>query len=141
MEGIREYQCIEKEIHEESLEEVKRKFPVDEEFFELSDFFSIFGDTTRLKILYALGQKSLCVCDISELLNMTLSAISHQLRVLRESKLVKTKREGKEVYYSLADSHVRELLDIGIHHMCNCKEKNVGEIKKIKKYLFKNKEE
>lgn len=129
--------CETNELHHKELALVKKHFPVDEDFFELSDFFRIFGDFTRLKILYVLGKQSLCVCDISELLEMTLSAISHQLKILREAKLVETKREGKVIFYSLVDSHVKELIDIGLHHLCNCKEKDHGEIDQIKNYLFK----
>ena len=85
--------------------------------FDLADFFRLFGDSTRVKILYALSQSELCVGDIAELLSMTQSAISHQLRVLKQSKLVKYRREGKAVLYSLADAHVTTILKQGLEHI------------------------
>ncbi|MDD5952428.1 MAG: metalloregulator ArsR/SmtB family transcription factor [Oscillospiraceae bacterium] len=85
--------------------------------FDLADFFKLFGDSTRVKILYALSQSELCVGDIAELLSMSQSAISHQLRILKQSKLVKGRREGKTVLYSLADGHVTTILSQGIEHI------------------------
>ena len=85
--------------------------------FDLADFYKIFGDTTRVKILYALDKSELCVCDISALLGMSVSAVSHQLRALRDSNLVRTKRDGKIVYYSLADEHVKSILECGLEHI------------------------
>ena len=102
---------------QKSLNNLKSAFPKDELLFDLADFYKIFGDTTRVKILYALDKCELCVCDISELLNMSLSAVSHQLKTLRDSNLVKTKRDGKEIYYSLADDHVKSILECGIEHL------------------------
>ena len=104
-------------IHEDIVKKVKSTFPNDEMLFDLADFYKIFGDTTRVKILYALDKSELCVCDISALLGMSVSAVSHQLRALRESDLVRTKREGKIVYYSLADEHVKSILECGIEHI------------------------
>ena len=104
-------------IHTELVEKVKSQMKPDEVICDLADFFKIFGDTTRVKILYALDQRDLCVCDISALLNMTVSAISHQLKILREANLVKNRREGKIVYYSLADRHVKEIIECGIEHI------------------------
>jgi len=104
-------------IHSDIVEKVQKTFPADEVIFQLSDFFKIFGDTTRVKILYALDKDELCVCDISTLLNMTISAVSHQLKILREANLVKTKRVGKVVFYSLADEHVKEIIECGLGHI------------------------
>ena len=108
-------------IHEDVVKKVKQTFPKDEMMFDLADFYKIFGDTTRVKILYALDKSELCVCDISALLGMSLSAVSHQLKILRDSNLVKTRREGKVVYYSLADEHVKSILECGIEHISELK--------------------
>ena len=96
------------------VKKVRESFPKDELLFDLADFYKIFGDTTRVKILYALDKSELCVCDISLLLGMSVSAVSHQLKTLRDSNLVKTKREGKVIYYSLSDDHVKSILECGI---------------------------
>jgi ArsR family transcriptional regulator len=96
---------------------VREKMPENEEFFYLEGLFKIFSDTTRLKILYALTESELCVCDISGLLGMTNSAVSHQLKLLRMAKLVRTRRDGKVIYYSIADSHVETILATGIEHI------------------------
>ncbi|MCR4947619.1 MAG: metalloregulator ArsR/SmtB family transcription factor [Treponema sp.] len=108
-------------IHEDVVKRVKATFPKDEMIFDLADFYKIFGDTTRVKILYALDKSELCVCDISALLAMSISAVSHQLRTLRESNLVRTKRQGKVIYYSLADDHVKSILECGIDHISELK--------------------
>ena len=91
--------------------------PDDEILYDLADLFKIFADSTRIKILYALLESELCVCDIAQMLGMNQSAISHQLRVLKQSKLVKYRREGKTIFYSLADGHVRTILDQGMEHI------------------------
>jgi len=104
-------------IHEDIVKKVKSVFPKDEKLFDLADFYKIFGDITRVKILYALDKSELCVCDISALLGMSVSAVSHQLRALRDSNLVRTKRDGKIVYYSLADEHVKSILECGLEHI------------------------
>lgn len=109
--------CEGEVIHEDVVKKVKAMFPEDEMIFDLADFYKIFGDTTRVKILYALDKSELCVCDISALLGMSVSAVSHQLRALRESDLVRTKRDGKVIYYSLADEHVKSILECGIEHI------------------------
>ncbi|MBP5601365.1 MAG: helix-turn-helix transcriptional regulator [Treponema sp.] len=109
--------CDSEVIHEDVVKKVKATFPKDELIFDLADFYKIFGDTTRVKILYALDKSELCVCDISALLGMSVSAVSHQLKTLRDSNLVKTKREGKVVYYSLSDDHVKSILECGIEHL------------------------
>lgn len=103
--------------HDEIVEKVKNDIPQEEKLYELADLFKIFGDTTRIKILYCLFESEMCVCDISTLLNMTQSAISHQLKVLKQSRLVKARREGKTVFYSLADEHVRTIINQGIEHI------------------------
>ncbi len=109
--------CENEVIHEDKVNAVRKTFPADEILFDLSDFYKIFGDTTRVKILYALDKSELCVCDISALLGMSVSAVSHQLRTLREADLVRQNRQGKIVYYSLADEHVKSILECGIEHI------------------------
>ena len=108
-------------IHNDVVKAVRETLPKDEVICDLADFFKIFGDTTRVKILYALDKSELCVCDISALLSMSVSAVSHQLRTLRESNLVRTKRQGKVIYYSLADDHVKSILECGIDHISELK--------------------
>ncbi len=110
-------------IHENIVNEVKKRMPKDEDIYDLSDFFKVLGDSTRMKIIWALDESEMCVCDIAVLLNMTKSAISHQLRALRNANLVKFRREGKTVYYSLKDDHVRDIYEIGMEHI---KEKYLG---------------
>ena len=104
-------------VHEDVVEQVKGNMPDDETLYDLADLFRIFADSTRIKILYVLFESEMCGCDIAQLLGMTQSAISHQLRALKQSKLVKYRREGKTVFYSLADSHVRTILDQGMEHV------------------------
>lgn len=103
--------------HEDVVEKVHQQMPEDEILYDLAELFKIFGDTTRIKILYVLFESEMCVCDLAQILNMTQSAISHQLRALKQSKLVKYRREGKTVFYSLADSHVRTIIDQGMEHV------------------------
>lgn len=104
-------------IHEDVVAKVRGKMPEEEILYDLAELFKVFGDTTRIKILWALDEDEMCVCDIAYLLNMTQSAISHQLRVLKQAHLVKSRREGKVVYYSLADEHVKLILDQGLIHI------------------------
>lgn len=104
-------------VHEDIVAQVNKNMPDEEILYDLAELFKIFGDSTRIKILYVLFESEMCVCDIAQLLGMTQSAISHQLRALKQSKLVKYRREGKTVFYSLADSHVRTILDQGIEHV------------------------
>lgn len=106
----------EKTQNEEMIVKIKNIMPEDEFLYDLADLFKVFGDTTRIKILYVLFESEMCVCDIAQLLNMTQSAISHQLKVLKQSKLVKYRREGKTIFYSLADDHVRTIIDQGVEH-------------------------
>ena len=104
-------------IHAETIEAVKETMPEDETLMELSDLFRVFGDFTRVKILCALSEAEMCVCDIAVLLGMTKSAISHQLRVLKQTKLVSYRRSGKIVYYSLADDHVGTIFEQALNHI------------------------
>ena len=115
--GRSEVLCDCEVIHESVVSAVKEGMPKDEKVLELVEFFKVFGDTTRIRVLWALDHAEMCVCDIAVLLNMTKSAISHQLRVLRESNLVKTRRDGKVVYYSLADHHVKEIFEKAVEHL------------------------
>jgi len=111
--------------HEDILRKVKGELPGDELISDLADLFKIFGDTTRMKILYSLFESELCVCAIAELLSMTQSAISHQLKVLKNANLVANRREGKTIYYFLADEHVRTIVAQGFDHLIEKhKEKN-----------------
>lgn len=103
--------------HFEKLNSVKQQLPSDEAVCDLADLFKVFGDTTRMRILFALLSSELCVCAISELLCMNQSAISHQLKVLKTARLVKNRREGKTIYYSLADDHVRTMIAQGFEHL------------------------
>lgn len=110
--------------HNEVLSLVKHELPTDELLCDLADLFKIFGDTTRVKILYALLENELCVCAISELLNMTQSAISHQLRVLKDKNLVGNRREGKTIIYFLADDHVADIVARGFEHLIEERKEN-----------------
>ena len=104
-------------IHEELVETIRQSMPPEEELFNLAEFFKVFGDTTRIRILYALFQSEMCVCDIAHLLGMTQSAISHQLRVLKGANLVRYRKEGRVVYYSLDDDHIKAIFDQGYQHI------------------------
>ena len=108
-----EYICAHKEI----IDQVNQKMPEDDVLYDLAELFKIFGDTSRIKVLYVLFESEMCVCDIAQLLNMTQSAISHHLKALKQSKLVKFRREGKTVFYSLADNHVHTIINQGIEHV------------------------
>ena len=103
--------------HEDVVEQVRQRMPGEDALYDLTELFRIFGDSTRVRILYVLLESEMCVCDLAMLLGMTQSAISHQLQVLKKSKLVKYRREGKTVFYSLADSHVRAILGQGMEHV------------------------
>lgn len=104
-------------IHKDVVNKVKGKMPSEENLYDLADLFKVFGDTTRIQLLWALDESEMCVCDLAFLLNMTQSAISHQLGILKQFKLVKPRRAGKVVYYSLDDEHVREIFDKGLAHI------------------------
>lgn len=103
--------------HDEIVQKVKGGMPAEETIKALADFYKVFGDATRARILCVLLQAEVCVCDLAELLEMTQSAISHQLRVLKQMKLVKNRREGKTVYYSLADGHIQTIISQGMEHI------------------------
>lgn len=109
--------CEMTEVHEDLLEIVNKQMPPEEELYDLAELFKVFGDTTRIRILFVLFEAEVCVCDLAEALHMTQSAISHQLKILKNSKLVKSRREGKSVFYSLADSHVRTIIGQGREHI------------------------
>lgn len=109
--------CEENLVHQDAVEQVRGLLPPDETLYDLAELFKIFGDSTRVKILYALLESELCVCDIAKLMEVSQSAVSHQLRVLKASKLVKFRREGKTVYYALADEHVIRILSQGMEHI------------------------
>ena len=109
--------CEEHRVHPEILEHVKLEMPDEERLYDLAELFKVFGDTTRIRILYVLFESEMCVCDIAELLNMSQSAISHQLRVLKQAKLVGNRREGKTIFYFLADDHVRAIIGQGMEHI------------------------
>ncbi|KLO23220.1 ArsR family transcriptional regulator [Marinitoga sp. 1197] len=110
--------CQTIEIHNDIIKKVRKNTPDDDNLNKLADFFKIVGDRTRIKILYALLQAGeMCVCDLSTVLEKSQSAISHQLRVLRQANLVKYRKEGKVVYYSLNDEHVKLILDVGYSHV------------------------
>lgn len=104
-------------IHEDIVRMVKSKMPLEETLYDLAELFKVFGDTTRIKILWALAESEMCVCDIAALLGMTQSAISHQLRILKQVKLVKNRKDGKVVYYSLDDAHVKQIFEQGLVHI------------------------
>lgn len=103
--------------HEALVEKLNESLPDDDTLDELEELFKIFGDSTRIKLLYVLHGGELCVCDIASLLGMTQSAISHQLRVLRQTRLIRSRRDGKNIYYSLADEHVHTIISMGIEHI------------------------
>lgn len=104
-------------IHEEIVADTRKKMQSEEEYIQLATLFKLFGDGTRVKILHALEQNEMCVCDLAVLLKITKSAVSHQLKALRLANLVKYRRAGQNVYYSLADDHVKAIIDIGFEHL------------------------
>ncbi len=104
-------------IHEEVVARAGQKMPPEESLYDLAEFFKVFGDTTRIKIIWALFEEEMCVCDIAHLLNLTQSATSHQLRVLKQARLVKPRREGKNIYYSLDDEHIEAIFNQGLKHI------------------------
>ena len=104
-------------IHEDTVKKVKDKIPKDDFIYDMAEFFKVFADSTRMKIIYALFENELCVCDIANIVQTTQSAISHQLRILKQSKLVKYRKEGKVVYYSLDDAHIMQIVKKGSEHI------------------------
>lgn len=109
--------CDTVEVHESLLKIVNETLPPEEELYNLAELFKVFGDSTRIRILFVLFEAEVCVCDLAAALNMTQSAISHQLRILKQNKLVKGRREGKSVFYSLTDDHVRTVIAQGLEHV------------------------
>lgn len=114
---LAESTCEFMHVHDAIIEKVEKVMPDEQQLLDLSEFFKVFGDSTRIKILYVLSQSEMCVCDIATLLQMGQSAISHQLRVLKQMRLVTFRREGKTVFYSLADAHIQMILAQGMEHI------------------------
>ena len=116
--AIHDVECCEEcAVHDEVVQSVRGMLPDDDDLYDLAELFKVFGDSTRIKILYVLFEAEMCVCDIAQLLIMNQSAISHQLRILKQNRLVKSRRDGKAVFYSLADSHVRTIINQGMEHI------------------------
>lgn len=113
MDNKDEFLCV----HEDVVEKVKSQLPPDEILYDLAELFKVFGDTTRIRILYALFESELCVNDMAQLLELSQTAVSHQLRVLKNNKLVRFRKEGKIVFYSLSDDHVRSIIEMGMEHV------------------------
>ena len=109
--------CDAIEVHSDLLKIVNTTLPEETELYALAELFKVFGDSTRIRILFVLFEAEVCVCDLAKALNMTQSAISHQLRILKQNKLVKNRREGKSIFYSLADDHVRAIINQGREHI------------------------
>ena len=109
--------CITKGIHGDIIRTVKQNMPDTVALYELADLFKLFGDSTRISILWALSESEMCVCDLCALLKMKQPAVSHQLKNLKQSRVVKARRDGKIVYYSLDDEHIRRLLNLGMEHI------------------------
>ena len=109
--------CETVQVHQDIVEKVNAEMPDEEVLYDLAELFKLFADSTRIKILYVLFASEMCVCDIAQLLGMSQSAVSHQLRALKQAKLVRYRREGKQVFYSLADGHVRTILGQGTDHI------------------------
>lgn len=111
------HSCSEGSVSLEEIEIKRAEMPREEELYDLSDFFKVFGDSTRIRILFALDAGELCVCEICGVLEMTKSAISHQLKILRQNNLISARRQGKNVYYSLADGHVKDIIEKALEHI------------------------
>lgn len=111
------YKCENTVIHQDVVDAVREKMPQEEQLYDLAELFKVFGDSTRVKILWALDSSELCVCDLAALLGMTTSAVSHQLRVLKQARLVRFRKEGKVIYYSLDDEHVALIFEQGLVHI------------------------
>ena len=118
-----DYSCDCNIIHQDRVDDVLHSMPSDKTFLNLAELYKLIGDTTRCRILFALDKNEMCVCDIANVLNMTKSAVSHQLAVLRKSNIVKCRRSGKEVYYTLDDDHINKLFEIGLQHIYHEEEK------------------
>ncbi len=112
-----EFVCDCNVIHQDIVDKMAKEMLIEELFYKMADFYKILGDTTRMKILYALDKCEMCVCDIANVLSMSKSSISHQLGTLRRSGVVRCRKVGKEVYYMLDDDHVKRMIEIGIEHI------------------------
>ena len=110
-------QCEHIHVHPENVDFVKGQIPDENKLYELADFFKVFADSTRIRILYVLKCSEMCVCDIGQTLNISQSAVSHQLRMLKQMRLVKYRKEGKSIFYSLSDGHIKDILSQGIEHI------------------------
>ena len=117
MEDTEQEVCSCDYVHQEVIERVRAAMPGEDTLYDLAELFKVFGDSTRTRILSALFESEMCVCDLASLLSMTKSAVSHQLRILRHTKLVTARRSGKEVYYSLADDHIVKIFALGLEHL------------------------
>lgn len=116
--AINDVECCDTfQTHEELLKVIHAKMPDEDMLYDMAELFKVFGDSTRIRILYVLFEAEVCVCDLAQALHMTQSAISHQLKILKQAKLVKSRREGKSVFYSLADGHVRTIIAQGLEHI------------------------
>lgn len=116
--AVNEIECCDfYQVHESVVKTVNETMPDEDKLYDLADIFKVFGDSTRIKILYVLFESEMCVCDIAQILGMNQSAISHQLKILKQNRLVKSRREGKAVFYSLADGHVRTIINQGMEHI------------------------
>lgn len=116
--AINDVECCETlHVHEDILKTVNAQMPDEDKLYDLAELFKVFGDSTRIRILFVLFEAEMCVCDLAKMLNMTQSAVSHQLKILKNSKLVKNRREGKSIFYSLADGHVRTIIAQGMEHI------------------------
>ena len=109
--------CEVTEVHPDLVRRVMQDMPDEDTLYELSELFKVFGDSTRIRILYALYEEEICVCDLAEVLRMSQSAVSHQLKNLKNAKLIKSRREGKQVFYSLSDNHVATIIAMGKEHI------------------------
>lgn len=109
--------CQEHHLHTDIIDKVNSQMPDEDELYDLAELFKVFGDSTRIRILYVLFETEMCVCDLADTLNMTQSAISHQLKILKQNKLVKSRREGKSIFYSLSDDHVSSIIYQGYDHI------------------------
>ncbi len=110
-------QCEYLHAHQEVIDRIERTLPPQEHLYDLAELYKVFGDSTRIRLLYVLMEEELCVCDLAALLGMSLSAVSHQLRILKQARLVKFRKEGKTVFYSLADDHVKTIIAQGMDHV------------------------
>ncbi len=109
--------CEYMHVHEDIVKKVNDEMPEEEMLYDLAEFYKVFADSTRIKILYVLLKSEMCVCDISQILGVSQSAVSHQLRILKQMQLVKYRREGKSIFYSLSDHHIEQILSQGIEHI------------------------